>query len=489
LKILRTMILPGLVLSGMMWAGCSLRDQPPVPAIEPYLARIESPPPVEDRDETASAQGPGEGVPQARPLTLNTCLDVALDRNPLNRAAQEGILIARESAGEVRSAYYPDLSLHAGYSRWQRHAFLPSVFISPQIPTIIGPTDDWSAGLRSRYTIYDSGDRQAQLRAALARQDLAAEEAAAIRQDISLNVHTGYYGYLAALEARSVALENLARSEDHLQLAIDRKAAGAVPKQDVVRAQVEVAEARLALVRAEGLIQVSRGRLNTVMGLPAEVPLDIARTAPEPTSPAGLDLDSAVRDAMRKRHEIRAALQRVGVARYGVDSAKSAFGPKIRAEGGFGWRDAEFLPQDEDWLLGVAVEVPLFTGYALSHRLARTQAELSRQEAEVEKILLSVREEVWSSYSRLQEACEAVQTTAAQVKDAAEGARLARERYAVGAGTMNDLLDAEAALVRASVNQVQAGWDYHVACAVFSRSTGSIPTSSDESALPLQTKR
>ncbi len=90
-----------------------------------------------------------------------------------------------------------------------------------------------------------------------------------MRQDIALAVHQAYYGHIAARVAHSIAGKNLTRAEDHLRLAKERFDAGAAPQLDVFRAQVEASDARLSLVKADNLVRISRGNLNTAMGLPS----------------------------------------------------------------------------------------------------------------------------------------------------------------------------------------------------------------------------
>ncbi len=214
--------------------------------------------------------------PSNKPLSLRDCIKIALETNPLQEAARKGVQTARETVGESRAPYYPELGLQARYARWQQRAFLPSGLSIPgqPIPTIIGPTDDWMAGLRVRYTLFDSGERRAQYRSALARQGVAEEEKTRITQDLVLGVYQGFYGVAAAMETFTVAEKNLNRAKDHLRLAKERKAAGAVSQADVLRVQVETSNAELALVRAESLVQISKGSLNTIMGLAVESPLD-----------------------------------------------------------------------------------------------------------------------------------------------------------------------------------------------------------------------
>jgi outer membrane protein len=426
---------------------------------------------------TAWLAGPAGAETGPGPLTLRECVGLALENNPAGRAAAAGVQAAREGVGEAQAPYYPELGLQTGYRRWQTHAFLPSYIRVPAgSPTVLGPTDDWLGGLRARYTLYDFGERQARVQAAQARQGVAEEEGLRVRQDIILGVYSGFFGLTSALEARQVAGQNLERTRDHLRLTRERKEAGAVPKADVLRAQVEVSNAELAVVRSENLIRLARGNLNFFLGRPADQGTEIAPGSPPVIPPERIDLDQAFRQAAASRPEVKAALKKIEHAKSKIQEAKSAYGPRLRAEGSYGWRDSEFLPQDEDWLIGVSLEWPLFTGFARKHRLAQAKADLSREEAEAERLGLTVRQEVWNAHSRLLEAVQALETAETLVRDALESQRLARERYEAGAGTVTDLLDAQTALARAQASQVEANWDYQIALAQFKRATGRLGT-------------
>ncbi len=417
----------------------------------------------------------GDSVSLNRPLTLPDCIRIALEDNPAGRAAAAGVQGAKEAVGEAGAPYYPEVGLQTAYHRFQSHAFLPSwVQFPPGAPTVVGPTDDWQAGLRARYTLYDFGERQAQLQVAKARQGLAQEEQARIRQDIVLSVYYGFYGMTSALEAKGVAEQNLDRSRDHLRLTNLRKEAGAVPKADVLRAQVEASNAQLALVRAENLIRLARGNLNLSMGRPVEKPVELIPSAQPPIRPEQLNLSLSLDQAVQCRPEIKSALRKIEVSQSNIQAAKSAYGPRLRAEGGFGWRDSDFLPQDEEWSVGVTLEWPLFTGFARKHRLARAKADLSKEEAEAERLKLAVRQEGWNAFSKVTEAYQTLETTQTLVQDSLESQRLSRERYEAGAGTITELLDAQTALARAQGTRVEAEWDYQIALAQFKRATGQL---------------
>jgi len=303
---------------------------------------------------------------------------------------------------------------------------------------------------------------------------VAEEEAAAIRQDIALAVHQDFYSLLSAMEGKSAAKENLLRAEEHLRLAREHLTAGAVPQADVLRAQVEVADARLNSVRAESAVRLAQGKLNTTMGLPVETDIEIDTRADDVISPENVKVSEALERAVYARLELSAALRRIAGARNTVDAAKSAYGPRFTAEAGYGYRDSEFLPQDKDWSVGLGLELPLFDGLARSHSLSKAKREVSKEEAETRRMVLKVREEVWSAHLKLKEAYEAAQAAEALVRDARESMRVTQARYKADAATTSDLLDAQTTLARAEFISVDSRWSYHIAAAALQRAMGDI---------------
>ncbi|MBI2220162.1 MAG: TolC family protein [Acidobacteria bacterium] len=411
-------------------------------------------------------------APPPAPLTVDAAVRIALDRNPRARAAAEGVRVAEEAVGEARAPYYPTLSVTAGYTRWETHAFLPGGLLGSDIPSTIGPTNDWTAGLSGRYTLYDSGKRAADLRVAMAHRAAADHEAARVRQDLSLEVRRAFYALVAARDGEEVAATNLARAEEHFRLASERRAAGAVSGGDVIQAQVQVAEARLARVRIESLVRQARGALNTAMGLPVDTLVEAAPQGDSLMPADAIDVTRALAQAVAGRPTIRAAIERATAATEAVAGARSAFGPRIGAEWTAGVRDNRFFPSDRDWRLGVSVSWSLFDGFAKQHRLAGARAARARDEAEVERTKQTVQAEVWSAHAKLRETHEAIGAAEVLIRDADENVRIARERYRVGAGTVNELLDAQAALARADAVRAQAEWDYRSARATYEWTIG-----------------
>jgi outer membrane protein len=414
---------------------------------------------------------------QPPPFSLDDCLGFAAANHPALNAAQAGVTAASEAVGEARAPYYPQVDFSAGYHRFQKRAFLPTGLTLPghTIPELIGPLDDWNGGFLSRVTLYDFGERRAGLDAARARQAGAEADTAATRADVRLSVQSAFYALAAAQDLQAVAAKNLARTESHYRLAQARHQAGAVPHADELRMQAEVASAQLQLLDTQSRVRVAFGELNTAMGRPAETPLAIAAPTAVLPPPTGIDLATAMQRALANRPELKSGDKRTEAARAAVTAARAARAPKLRADGSFGWNDTVWVPETREWQAGLSVDLPIFDAGSRTSHIARSKAEVVREEATLENRRLQVRQEVWAAASELDRAWSSIAANETSVRASEESLRVERERYQTGAAVITDLLDTQTALARAEASLAEARWSYLTARAAFDRAVGAAP--------------
>lgn len=419
------------------------------------------------------------------PMTLEDCVAIAMQESPGLKVSERGADAAGEAALAARSAYYPTLGVALGYRRLETRIFFPESLVnaltmatagSPlasQVTPILGPMNQWNTGLKASYTLFDSGQRKAQVLGSEAGRDASRAASSAVRQDTILNVSMAFYGLLSTAEQEAVARRALARSEDHLKLSQARKEAGDVSRADVLRFQVEVSNAHLRLVAAEGAVRVARGSLNTALGRPAEIPVEVVGSAPEASMPPGTASELAG-EAISQRPELKAAGSAVSARERAVDAARSAYGPKVSLDASWGRMDDLWFPDYKDWSVGVALTWPVFTGFARQHNLAKAKLDLAGEKEAARRTELAVRQEVWEARSRLEEASQAVETAKVLREQAEESLRVARERYAEGAGIVTDLLDTEAALQKAEATLVQSLYALALAQVQLNRAVGAL---------------
>ena len=193
---------------------------------------------------------------------------------------------------------------------------------------------------------------------------------------------------------------------------------------------------------------------------------------PPSAPPTRADLDAAVTRALAQRPEITSGEKRTEAARAAVAAAQASRAPKVRADAAFGWRDTTFLPDTREWQAGVSVDFPIFDAGSRVRRVARSKAELAREEAAFESRQLQIREEVWSTATELERAWSAIAANESSVKASTESLRVVRERYEAGAALITDLLDTQTALARAESSLAESRWSYLAARASFDHATG-----------------
>jgi len=413
------------------------------------------------------------GTARAEQLTMEDCVQQALHNNPSVVYAKQSEQIATEDVTAAKGKYYPDVRFETGYRRFYTHAFLPEG-IGGDIPDVVGPINDYRMNVQTNYVVYDGGQRSSDIKTAQAQLAGSTQESNRTRVDIVYRTQAAFYEVLEAQDALELAKAREVRSKDHLRLAEERKAAGAVPQFDVTRSRTNVASAQLDIASAESNLRLALGRLNEVMGRSASEPLQIARPMLVTPDPAQTQIDESMKKALETRPEILAAMQRVQAKRDQIGSVHSEIMPKVKAEGGYGFRDNDFNPPDKDWWVGVTLNIPLWDGGVRSHKVAKSKIDANRESQQLAQTKLAVQQEVWSAYSQWIEAFQALQTSGVMKNEASESLGLVNARYEEGAGTINDLLDAELSLNQSETEMNNAQYRVHIAYVAFLRSSGQL---------------
>ncbi len=399
----------------------------------------------------------------AGPMTLAECVKEALTNNPALKAAAARTSASGYAADAARAARFPRIDLASDYSYSDR----PQRHVQPSSPgELIRFDNDIAQTIAEvRVPLFSGGrlvarQRAAELAAAAGRFDLEGS-----RQDLILNVTAAY---LAAVEQESVvrAIDaSLSALQEQLKVAEAMKAVGRIAPLDLLKVQVRVAavEQRRSKASRDGdLIAVHlaallgrdpRGPLPRVTGLPTLPPMDVPdlETLLGETLAQSPGLNALKREAARRRAE----LTQVGAERW----------PSLDAFGRWTTRSvvssaASPLPGTLDFFTtGVTLKLPLWTGGELAARRRQAQA-LWNEAVERERAFeLQIKERVQREASGLAEASDRSGVAGQAVGQAREAFEIERANYELGRATINDFLDAQAALLDAELALAQARHD------------------------------
>ncbi|MGM9583165.1 MAG: TolC family protein [Phascolarctobacterium sp.] len=278
--------------------------------------------------------------------------------------------------------------------------------------------------------------------------------------DMRSTVTNGYFDVLQADNMQKLGRESVDRLADHLKNVEAQYEVGVVAKVDVLRSQVELANAKQSLIKAENAYQIAEANLNKIVGLPMDTTLKLDNLLVY--TPYDNDMQYCLDYAAQHRPELEQAKQGVEAAKGALRVAISGHMPQVNASASQAWSDSNW-PGDENgnWAVGVSVTLNIFDTGVTNSKIHGAEADLKKAHETYRDTVDLVNLDVRSSYLNLREAEKRIDTTKLAVSQAEEDYRIAQLRYMNGVGTNTDVLDAQVALTDAKTNYLQAMYDYN----------------------------
>lgn len=413
-----------------------------------------------------------------QPITLAQALELA-KRN--NRDLQVSLLeLERSQAAlrEAQAALLPNIGVSADITRSRSASTDLQLRQQEQQTGIPSPGAEANTGFSGQaqltYDIFTSGRRQASIKQAEERvkfDELAVERQS---EDIRLNVTTEYYDLQQADEQVRIAQSSVENAQASLRDAQALEQAGVGTRFDVLRSQVNLANASQELTNAVSQQQIFRRRLAVRLSLPQTANISAA----DPVQLAGLwnqDLESSIVLAFQNRPELQQQLAQRNISEQQRREALSALGPQVSFVASYNLLDQfdDGVGVSDGYSLGVRATLNLYDGGAARARASQAKANIAIAETQFSERRNQIRFQVEEAFSQQQANLENVQTANTAVEQAKEALRLARLRFQAGVGTQTDVINSENDLTRAEGNRITAILDYNRALARLQRAVTS----------------
>jgi TolC family type I secretion outer membrane protein len=400
-------------------------------------------------------------------LTLDEAMRVALKQNPTVAESKERVSAAQEQIGVSKSGYYPQVSFAGNY--FYGNSFARSATGTFQVTTPSGvssPTslerkasDFFVYRFSANQLLYDFGKTSGQVDQSRSGFRQAGEDLANTRQQVVLDTRSRYFEYLASRRAIKVAEENVRQNQELLKQAKGFYDVGLRAKNDVTKAEANLANAEAELIRAKNLADVSRVALMTTLGLKTWPYKDVEDVLE--VTPKALVLEELKTAALKQRPEIRRNTYQQEGDKAAIQVAKSGYYPTFSSTTAYGWQGDEH-PLDDNWWVGAGVTFPLFEGLKTYHSVRQAKSQLKATQAGGESLTLTVTREVEQSYLDVLSAREVIKARVKAKESAAENLRLAWGRYRAGVGNIIEVTDAQVQFAQADLDHVRALFDYRV---------------------------
>jgi len=342
----------------------------------------------------------------------------------------------------------------------------------------MGTKDNYNWIIEARQPIFAGGGILASYLASKIGEGVAYAEETAMYQDVIQEVKVAYFDILRAQRLLEAAAQSVKMLEAHRDVAQNYYKVGFIAKNDLLYAEVELANGRQALIKAQNAVALAKARFNTLLKRrifePVEV-VDILEYKPLKQS-----LEECLNIARESRPELIVSKFRAEQASKAVRVAQSEFFPSLSLVGNYAkfGDDASVSGsryQDaESWYVMAVANWNFWEWGRTKFRVDASRARENQALEMVKEINEQITLEIKNAYLLLQEAESQILVSEKVIEQAEENFRIAEERYKERVATSTEVLDAQTLLTRAKSQYANALGDYNINYARLQRAMGVI---------------
>jgi len=443
-------------------------------------------------------------------LTLEEAVALALRQNPDLLKQLSELKRTRGLVIEARGQALPHLSIQANYDQQDRklveqfevggsRGTIPETLIqtgpSPgsgePAPTVdlaqlfnaseggarVAPDKTWEVRFQVQQVIYAGGQVGAGLAIARFTEDSAYYGLREVVDQVIAKTRTQFYTVLTNRSLIRVQEESVRLQEDLLRDQRNRFEAGTVPRFNVLRAEVELANTQPLLIRARNDYLIAEIELARILGVDAGPG---GKPAFKCVGELGVnrrpyDIIEALELGKARRPLLKIQREQIKIQAKQIHIALAGYKPQITGTAGYLVRNSRLTDDISEtvdgWFFGFTGTWNIFDGFETHGRVKQARAALESARVNYRDSVLQVELEVQQAYANMITARETIRSQRKNVEQANEALRLANERFGAGAGTQLEILDARVALTRAQTTEMQARGDYNKALAELDRTT------------------
>jgi cobalt-zinc-cadmium efflux system outer membrane protein len=287
------------------------------------------------------------------------------------------------------------------------------------------------------------------------------------RQLVASQTAQAYDSLLVALRHREDLLIARSLAQDFVKKTQARFNAGTAAKLDVVKGQVDVAQAENDLIANERGIANARAGLNRLLGRMLGAPIEPADTLGVPNVPT--DLDRLEKVAMAARPELRGLQRQRESARAQQRLAQQYFLPDIT----LGLSRNNIYGEQPTYTTSIGIDVPIFFWQHQHGEVAEAKHRELELTESYRDVTSQVGQDLRNAYATASTALRQVQFLANElVPSAEEQYRIASTSYGLGGSSALEVIDAQRTLLDAKTQYTTALGALNDAVAELERATG-----------------
>ncbi len=402
-------------------------------------------------------------------LSLQQCIDIALDESPSIRIAQSEIEKIDYANKEKYSGLFPNITASANYSRTlKKQKMFFSIPGMPENPEGIevGQDNTFVGVLQAAMPIV-SPTLWASLKMNETEASLAVESARSSKISLINAVTKSFYAVLLAQDSYSVFERTHENAADNAKIIYSKYEQGTVSEFEWIRADVQLRNALTNLVSAESAINLSNAQLKMLMGIDMLANIQPIGTLADFEDNILGDLMNLSDVSLDQNTDLNQFDLRVKQLQESLSLHKTTWLPTLAATINYQYMS---MPNDDVafkdyyWFptstAGLTLTIPIFQGGSKHYKAKQIQVQLKAMDDQRENLKRSLELQAITFTDNMIKALEKMESGKKAMSQAEKALTISQKMYEVGAGTYLDVTNAELGYIQAGLSYNQSIFDF-----------------------------
>jgi|Deesub1362B_J571_1020462.scaffolds.fasta_scaffold00289_35 outer membrane protein TolC len=380
-------------------------------------------------------------------LTLKEGLKIVTESGRAVKLSEAEKTSVAEDISIIRAKRLPRVDIYASQT-WLRYQ--PQARFAPFGPVPLSEKSFLTYGFRVNQLVYDFGKVGSLVEAAEYALKAKKTEVKKIKNQVALQFVVAYLEALEAERMLEVAEEEVKRYKAHLKDTEAMYEEGLITKNDLLQAEVFLADARQRRINAENYTKITKARINSLLMRGLDEPVELDEVAEFPS------VDVSLQEAYKKAETLRPELVLIDAQRKALKkrlkALRAEYLPDVFVSGGYEYQENRYMVHEGNWSLIAGLSFNLLSGGSTKAKIRQVNAELRALELKRQILMDNIRLEIKNAYLQLLSAIHRVKVAEKAVEQAKENLRLQRLRYKEGVGTATEVTDAVVLVTRAETN-------------------------------------
>ncbi len=288
------------------------------------------------------------------------------------------------------------------------------------------------------------------------------------------NVKRAFYGFLLARQFVVVSREAVDLAQKYFENVRRLYEVGLASRFDLLRSEVQLANLKPQLLRAQNQLELASINLKTLLGIDLETEIEVKGELAY--KPVEIKEEEILSRALMLRPDLAQLRYQQQMAGELLRLARAADLPTIAIGGNYNFWANYLNFKRNNWQsyysFSLVISFPIFNGFSGSAQAARAKAMMRSLELTEKGLTELIKAEIKQAWLNLLQAKETLFSQEKNVDQAKESLRLAELNYNEGLATFLDVSSAQVALTQARTNYSQALFDYVMALAQLEKAMG-----------------